>query len=674
MQRTVQEICGLGGVLPCSNDKIKWGGTVQFNREIGLAKISYASQSITNKVENLTILSRTFKALEQFILAASEIQTAGQCCDCLSVFVHRIETNVELKAASVELCRLEFQHALSLSKGLKRLLESPEPSSSELENTYKIALKIIDILYSAEQLLSGHVTLDNVVHICAIAVQFLCVGLLSYSQAHISPLQPFFLDLSLAEIQLLGSEEPDSLAISAYLVQLSCIGEMTKERVIVFTSSLSPLLRNVGAKYDVLASVEDFLDTFGPGQLIFPKFNPIQPCAVSVRGGLITAKEGGSGLFHWGRDLQPHASLKSFDPTTKILIGVLAEVNVCCTINEERCRKHVTLEPLGTTSESWDLRERQYGVQGGYFVIGVYNSTYCKIAGTSLKERLLHKADDMLLLDLEDSWGVQVSFCTGVARRVPMRTLLADVLPIFAQADALTKSYWEDLERNDNIVGRLRLPKFIEFVGQLHEDLRRYLIGKIRGTLDVLRHTGIDKDQNHFTVAWPYGNDVQRGIRIACEKESYWTRMLADTLDCATFAYISLQCLESRQYKCSGTTPGWQNSAKLLVTAVSLHPGVEDTPSPNSASYSVRQWKLCHKEQYHIGTNDLFLKFEVHRPSASACALLRPKGFKVPFKYRMRIAEKVSEKLSSGRRLREKQKPEDIAENILVACNIDTNI
>ncbi|OCK72921.1 hypothetical protein K432DRAFT_314308 [Lepidopterella palustris CBS 459.81] len=276
----------------------------------------------------------------------------------------------------------------------------------------------------------------------------------------------------------------------------------------------------------------------------------------------------------------------------------------------------------------------------------------------------------MLLLDLEDSWGVQVSVCTAVACRVPLRTLLADVLPIFAQADGLTKSNWENLQRSHDIVAKLKLPNFIDFVGRLDERSQKYLMAKVRGTLEILRHTGVSKSQKYFTVAWPHGRDVQRGIRIVCEKESYWTRMLADTSDCATFAYMSSQCLESGHCRCSGSLPIWQNAAKLLITAVSLHQRVKTTLSSKSGTTSSSPWALCHEERYIIGTNDIFLKVEVHKPSTSTYALLRPTVLRIPSKYGKRIIEKVTEKASSVARLRERQKPEDDAENVLVTCHI----
>ena len=670
MQRTVQEFCGLGGVRPCSDDKAAWGGTVRFNQTMDTAIISYASPDSSTTTENFTTFSRTINALDQFLSAASIIQAANQCCDSFTVLVNRDAADTQSTFTAVELYRLEFQQALRLSKDLKRLFGLPQPSTLDLECAHESAINIINVLFPVERLLTKAKTIDHVIHTCAIAAQFLCVGLLSYSQAHISPLQPFFMNNTLAEIRLMGSEWSEMLAISAYLVQLSCLGEMAKRPVIVFTSSVSLPMRDAAAKYDILASSEDILDTFGPGKLIFPTPGTVQPCAVSIGGGLITANAGNSKTFHWGREQQLHQSLRQFDPTEKILIGTLWNVNMSCMFDESLCRNQVTLEPLGTISDSWEIYEQQMGLQAGLYVVGTYNSTYCKIAGTTLKERILGKADDMLLLDLEDIWGVQVSVCTAVACRVPLRTLLADVLPIFAQADGLTKSIWESLQRDHDIIANLKLPNFIDFVGQLDETAQRYLIVKIRATLEILQHTGISKSQEYFTVAWPHGRDIQRGIRIACEKESYWTRMLADTSDCATFAYMSSQCLESGHCRCSGSTLIWQNAAKLLITAVSLHQRVKVIPSVNSEAPSISAWALCHEERYIIGTNDIFLKVEVHKPSNSEYALLRPTVLKFPSKYGKRILEKLAEKVSSVARLRERQKVEDEAEHVLVTCHV----
>lgn len=44
--------------------------------------------------------------------------------------------------------------------------------------------------------------------------------------------------------------------------------------------------------------------------------------------------------------------------------------------------------------------------------------------------------------------------------------------------------------------------------------------------------------------------------------------MLADSDDCATFAYMSNMCLEAGALTCRGPNPEWEDKIRLLETAV----------------------------------------------------------------------------------------------------------
>lgn len=77
------------------------------------------------------------------------------------------------------------------------------------------------------------------------------------------------------------------------------------------------------------------------------------------------------------------------------------------------------IDPPGTSSESWELGERQIGVQGGQYIVLRFNKTYKKRPGVGLKQYYLNLPRDFICLPfLESPWGLQFSTCTGVARRV----------------------------------------------------------------------------------------------------------------------------------------------------------------------------------------------------------------------------------------------------------------
>lgn len=71
-------------------------------------------------------------------------------------------------------------------------------------------------------------------------------------------------------------------------------------------------------------------------------------------------------------------------------------------------------------------------MQAGNYVMFQAIAASHKIPGRNLKQHRLQQDDETLVPFLDNIWAVQVSFCTGVARRVPLREMIADLLPVFA--------------------------------------------------------------------------------------------------------------------------------------------------------------------------------------------------------------------------------------------------
>src|SRR5438045_9753319 len=91
-------------------------------------------------------------------------------------------------------------------------------------------------------------------------------------------------------------------------------------------------------RYDLLASAEDLLDTWGPGQFVNRKDCKEKPCAVMIGGGIIYANDPDGSIFHWDHFIKfEDTILPAFDPRTKIMIGALVTVNKECTIDEKTC-------------------------------------------------------------------------------------------------------------------------------------------------------------------------------------------------------------------------------------------------------------------------------------------------------------------------------------------------
>lgn len=158
----------------------------------------------------------------------------------------------------------------------------------------------------------------------------------------------------------------------------------------------------------------------------------------------------------------------------------------------------------------------------------------------------------MELAFLLSNCGLQVSFCTGVARRVALRELLADVMVSFVESRLVKPAFWDELKTHYDIVENFKNGDLQEWFNQLATPYKETTVGIVRSMLEVLKDTGIDKNGEELVIAWIRREGPYTCLRLRCEKTSLWARILADSEDCATFACITPLCLESENHKCRG--------------------------------------------------------------------------------------------------------------------------
>jgi hypothetical protein len=137
-----------------------------------------------------------------------------------------------------------------------------------------------------------------------LAVQFLCLGFLSYTKAHIDAVHPFFLDAPLRQVTLqgLGKHEYFSYLV-AELVELTCLGSITsgpdlmfhagKDLAKVQNPDIGTSWQNV-SKCDILGRAEDVLDSWGPRNFVFRKDIRGPPVVMKLRDGFIFANKSGN--------------------------------------------------------------------------------------------------------------------------------------------------------------------------------------------------------------------------------------------------------------------------------------------------------------------------------------------------------------------------------------------
>ncbi|KAJ0110278.1 ankyrin protein [Diaporthe amygdali] len=367
---------------------------------------------------------------------------------------------------------------------------------------------------------------------------------------------------------------------------------------------------------DMLASPVDVLDTWGPGYMVASANDSNVLHSVFVGGGTITStgtspNSSTTSQLHWSRDVVSGSTTTStFLRNAKGLIGTTIVENTACQSAAARLRDSLPmLEEIGTFPTYWELMERQLGigVQGGQAAVAIlqFNQTWVKMMGATKKSVMLSQRV-IYISDLENMFGVQVSICTGIARRVRLRDLLADLLPAYVSGLVVEPLLWKDLVGKFNVLGALRESDFKKWLDSLDRACRVEFEGLVFAVLYLLRDTGIDRQGDQFVVACVQNNLPFQCFKIPCKNENYWARMLIDSEDNATFAYVTTQCLETAGLKCCRPSPSWSNSTALLGTAVS-----QDRVAAAyalAAAPGLSQWTLKENESYLIGRPDKVLE------------------------------------------------------------------
>ncbi|KAI1125855.1 hypothetical protein F5Y10DRAFT_294334 [Nemania abortiva] len=293
--------------------------------------------------------------------------------------------------------------------------------------------------------------------------------------------------------------------------------------------------------------------------------------------------------------------------------------NTTCPLDSGKCRQRSGsyLCSLGTAPDYWALTEIQSILQAGNYVQLQVGTTITKQTGIPLKRVLLDRWTREQNLSLfEEPWGLQVSLCTGVARRVPLRVLIEE--PLFRYIDNLNIDGWKKLEveARDAIRGQ---HGFIKWTQKLDEDERRCMQTIFGKLLYLLKDTGFDRSGKHLSILWPHESDARFCVRIRPE-DQLWCSMLKDSEWCATFAVATPLCLETREHKCRKTVAAAWCGGKMLSTVVC--PNLSGTlPCAIQTTAAEAKWQLENKERYWIGKCGGDVLLVVHKLPSSVTVL-----------------------------------------------------
>lgn len=386
--------------MPSSKDASNWNGNVTFEEQSSVSFITFAADSAIAQHSRNELVVKISNVLANFCTAVAAVQALGLCCDSFTVLL-RTQDCLRLR-------RVDFRHASAMSSKIDLVRQD-----NDLEEAVQQCVQSAKYILRELSIPIPNTTPNADLHYCALAAQFLCSAFLSYIQAHVGSIDPFFLDRPQHRMVLFGSlRAPGNCSIVAELVKLTCFADMTQQPVFAFSlrvPSRELRLKSEVSRFDVLTNAVDCLDTWGPGYCVYNKENPSKIHAVAVGGGFVSLIDSKDLRFHWAkRSSSESVSWIAFEMSTIMRIGAAVRVNERCSMNEALHRENPfhALEQLGTHNGFWEAQERQAGFQGGQYLIGTYCQIWNKVRGITLKQCALQQADWCLIPFLEQSWGL----------------------------------------------------------------------------------------------------------------------------------------------------------------------------------------------------------------------------------------------------------------------------
>lgn len=589
--RKLSEMCGLAGVIPhvkksitlnTNSDRaysMAWEGDVEFAGSA--AKVTYVLPS-DRRLQNATargrkVLFRCRRVLNHLVAAISWLQANQVICDRIVILRSTSETQfvqcIDIKLDWVQDLRTALESVLyperlrsdnlkheSLTERLPycsgRFIISTQELSEMVDRATLGSITETD----ADRLLE--LTADS----CALAVQVFSVGLLSLGQRHVGKLYPFFLEHSLSRVDLRGANGRFSaeMACSLRLESLSCVGAMLGSRVMVLSSGTN---RSQGGIYHLETTLHNLLDLWGPSRVV--NSAPDGHLEIDICGGVIY-KPSQSRIYHWrpGRLSEP---LNPFEVTydRELVIGAISTLNRACpsvvdpykTVPRGNILRAV--DKLGTRPQDWSLQQIQAGFQAGQFLNPTLNATYIKITARTQKDEVLEGITEDFL---EQPWGLLVSVCTGLARRVPLREVIVEVMPSMMAAWTTKPKEWKALA--PRLYKLMRKPKFRESLKGFKDAERRASMACIGQVLRKLSWTGID-DHGKLILSAPSYQVSDGCVRMTPAESRPFAGILKDSQYSSAFACLTTSCFVAEEYACRGSkNPQWQSKISALATSV----------------------------------------------------------------------------------------------------------
>jgi len=523
---------------------------------------------------------RIYETIQRVYAAFKECHDAKFCCDVFTILVKSFHhpTNVTVFSVSANL--------------LWEMLEA----SKELIMSTAVPIRLYNLFWSVLSPLGlqkpemTNLRDDSIVYwnICATASQMLTLGLSSYMVSHCDVIEHPSLSRNFESFLLCGFGFENTHNVSLTRLQLACIGDMLGGPAWVF--GIESLVSDETRHY-LITTAEDFVDTFGRSYFVSSESEEdMEITSIIAGGGAVIASVDccssmiAARLCHWEKHIVPQRVEQTrrfpFKTTDLLAIGALM-TNKQCPLDEDQAFDSSIsyLLELGVAPACWKLSEFQAGLTAGQYLGGQAMGIWKRGRAITLKDAILDKwqGDEYGKLNvLTFPWGLQVSLCTGAARRVPLKYLFDDTLLDIA----LRPLGQEQQEINTlvrNLFDRPTIEEYSAHINTLSLDDRETIWHVLNATFHTLCQTGVDLSGS-LRVWWPRRDT--RGFRIGGE----WSKVLRDSQCSAVFASVTARCLTlSPNFNCRrDTVLNERIEIRLFQTSVDV-----DNTNPQRPSTSI---------------------------------------------------------------------------------------
>jgi hypothetical protein len=550
------------------------------------------------------IATKIMTALENLLTAMHLLHEDGGCCDSFTVMVKAPSRYLTIVTSRITLSSLlPIRAALQdfCTGSNTKTAGWTQPLATSCFDTFaQIGLEDFGSSYLRGSL-GKTLSPARCLHLCALILQVASVGLVTYSRGHSRDFYNTSLSRSIEAFIFWGSDF-NGPTLCAERVELNCMGKMLGRKIWVFHDDKGSLGSN-NETFFLSTTIGNLLDTWG-GRIACED----RQLFLEIGGGLVISAERASQTVptvqegeiycHWASEGdQPlvQGSLVTLD--TQLLIGA-TEVNENCKLTVEACQAALplgALRTMGTTPTKWRTRVRGFGLGGGsHGVTATASVSQVKEDGRNWKTRTLQawKGNPSLQI-LNLPYGLELSLCTGIARRVALREFFyGEVLKYF---EAILGTEWGTIKAVAESVAEKSDAEFFEVLKTLTKKQRATLRKATDALLEAMRYTGVGEDGHTLTLWWPEKNVYPpRGVKFVKQQYSGtdpWISMIKESETCAVFGMVTPRCLEHHDVKkCRNTAaPAICQAVEKIMLHTALVPAtVEFHLQPLSYSLGER--------------------------------------------------------------------------------------